>query len=298
VRAPPSASGCDGPLVYWNLPVRSTVLDAVARDQRTVGAERRLAVVAGGLKTGSLGEPGRLRPAVAQVEPAQVGHVVPGGGACHGRHDLAQCGALPIGARDPGDRVVAGLGDPDRDPPTEPAERHQMVADEREHLPRRLRDRDRTARDQFRVEVDADEPQRSPKGAPTPAQGSEHSRVDRRIEPIRVREAQPQLGVAAAERLAMGGEDPVDQRRLRPREGAVGRVRRAAQVDLVGDRQRNHVGIGAERVDHMTHEPGPVGQLAGLCRARVVADLNLGIEAGAVVALDKPPEATDAGGAV
>ena len=87
--------------------------------------------------------------------------------------------------------------------PAEPAECHQMVADEREHLPRRPGDRDRAPRDQLRVEVDADEPERAPERATPPAQRLEHPRIDRWIEPIRVGEAQPQLHVATPPCLAV-----------------------------------------------------------------------------------------------
>ena len=120
------------------------------------------------------------------------------------------------------------------------------------------------------------------------------------VREVAVGVGEAEVDVRAPERVELiaRGDDAAHDRVERAGVGAVGRVRRDREVDLVGDRQRDDRRVAAERRRRLAHERLPGGHVALLLGRRVVADLGLDLEPLAAVLLGERGEAVDPRSAV
>ncbi|MGH2866301.1 MAG: hypothetical protein ACRDNK_01865 [Solirubrobacteraceae bacterium] len=96
-------------------------------------------------------------------------------------------------------------------------------------------------------------------------------------------------------RLGVRGLDPGDHRVLRAAVGTVGGVGGPRDIDLVGDRHRHHVAIGTEGVNHPADVAGPRRDVTRLASRRVIADLELDLEARARITRHRLLKGVDPG---
>src|SRR4029078_6478473 len=107
-------------------------------------------------------------------------------------------------------------------------------------------------------------------------------------------QADAELCVAEPRGLLLRRYHAADERIARTLVGAVGGVRREAQVHLVRDLEADHAGVGAEAAHHLAHVLDPGVDVALLLGARLVAHLELDRKAVARVLLGERQERAEA----
>ena len=117
--------------------------------------------------------------------------------------------------------------------------------------------------------------ERAKRAPPRSFSERQKSRSDRRVEAPEPVEPDLEAVRSPSTHLVTGGDHPLHERPPRAAVGAVRRVRRDREVDLVGDLKRHHAPDPPEAPHHLPHVPPPGRDVALLAPVGVIAHLEL-----------------------